>query len=51
MEPETFRQWLSEHGCTFEAGNGTVRTHGCAHVIVRLGDRSVVLRGRGEEAA
>jgi hypothetical protein len=47
MEPETFRQWLSERGCTFEAGKDTVRTHGHAHVIVHRGDRSAVLPGVG----
>ena len=47
MEPETFRQWLSERGCAFEAGKDTVRTHGHAHVIVHRGDRSAVLPGVG----
>lgn len=47
MEPKTFRQWLSERGCAFEAGKDTVRTHGHAHVIVHRGDRSAVLPGVG----
>jgi hypothetical protein len=47
MEPETFRQWLSERGCAFVAGKDTVRTHGHAHVIVHRGDRRAVLPGVG----
>ena len=43
MEPETFRQWLSERGCAFVAGKDTVRTH----VIVHRGDRRAVLPGVG----
>ncbi|MGD0636240.1 MAG: hypothetical protein ABSA13_18850 [Beijerinckiaceae bacterium] len=43
MESATFRQWLSERGCSFEAGKDTVQTHGQAHVTVRLGDRRAVL--------
>ncbi len=43
MESETFRQWLSERGCTFEAGKDTVGTHGNARVTVHRGDRRSVL--------
>lgn len=43
MESETFRQWLSERGCAFEAGKDTVGTHGHAYVTVRRGDRKAVL--------
>jgi hypothetical protein len=43
MEPDTFRRWLSERGCTFEAGKDTVGTHGHAYVTVRLGPRKAVL--------
>jgi hypothetical protein len=43
MESETFRQWLSERGCTFAAGKDTVGTHGNACVTVRRGDRRSVL--------
>jgi hypothetical protein len=43
MQSATFRQWLSEHGCTFEAGRDTVKTAGHAYVTVRLGDRRAVL--------
>lgn len=43
MECGTFRQWLSERGCTFEAGKDTVGTHGHAYVIARRGDRRAVL--------
>jgi mRNA interferase HicA len=43
MEPETFRRWLAERGCTFEAGKDTVRTHGHAYVTVRRGERRAVL--------
>ena len=43
MESATFRRWLSERGCSFDAGKDTVRTQGHAYVTVRLGDRSAVL--------
>ena len=43
MESETFRQWLSERGCTFTAGKDTVGTQGNACVTVRRGDRRSVL--------
>ena len=43
MESATFRQWLSERGCSFDAGKDTVGTHGHAYVTVRLGDRRAVL--------
>jgi hypothetical protein len=43
MESETLRHWLSERGCTFEAGKDTGETHGHAHVTVRLGDRRAIL--------
>jgi len=43
MESATFRRWLSERGCSFDAGKDTVRTQGHAYVTVRLGDRRAVL--------
>ena len=43
MEPATFRRWLSERGCTFEAGKDTVGAHGHAYVTVRRGDRKAIL--------
>ena len=43
MESATFRRWLSERGCSFDAGKDTVRTRGHAYVTVRLGGRSAVL--------
>ncbi|HUI22346.1 MAG TPA: hypothetical protein VLZ74_15040 [Methylocella sp.] len=43
MESETFRQWLSERGCTFEAGKDTVGAHGHAYVTVHRGHRRAVL--------
>jgi hypothetical protein len=43
MESETFRQWLSERGCTFEAGKDSAGAHGHAYVTVRRGDRRSVL--------
>jgi hypothetical protein len=43
MEPETFRHWLTERGCTFEAGKDTVGTHGHAYVTVHRGGRRAVL--------
>ncbi len=47
MESATFRQWLSERGCTFEAGKDTIGTHGNASVTVRRGDRRSVLPNVG----
>jgi len=43
MESETFRQWLSERGCAFEAGKDTVGAHGHVYVTVRRGDRRAIL--------
>jgi hypothetical protein len=43
MQSATFRRWLSEHGCTFEAGRDTVKTGGHVYVTVRLRDRRAVL--------
>jgi hypothetical protein len=43
MEVTTFRHWLSERGCTFEAGKDTVGTHGHAYVTVRRGERKAIL--------
>jgi hypothetical protein len=43
METETFRRWLAERGCTFEAGKDTAGTHGHAYVTVGLGSRKAVL--------
>jgi hypothetical protein len=43
MESETFRQWLSERGCTFEADKDSAGAHGHAYVTVRRGDRRSVL--------
>jgi hypothetical protein len=47
MESATLRRWLSERGCTFEAGRDTVETEGHAYVTVRLGDRRAVLHDVG----
>ena len=47
MESATFRRWLSERGCSFDAGKDTVRTRGHAYVTVRLGGRSAVLSDIG----
>jgi hypothetical protein len=43
MESATFRRWLAERGCRFEAGSDTVHKGGHAYVTVRLGDRRAVL--------
>lgn len=51
MESATFRRWLSERGCSFDAGKDTVRTQGHAHVTVRLGDRKAVLPDIGSHKA
>jgi hypothetical protein len=49
MESATFRRWLSERGCSFDAGKDTVRTQGHAYVTVRLGDRRAVLPDIGSD--
>lgn len=36
MESATFRRWLGESGCTFEAGRDMVGAHGHAQVTMRL---------------
>ncbi len=43
MQSETFRRWLTERGCAFEAGSDTVHKGGHAYVTVRLGDRRAIL--------
>jgi hypothetical protein len=43
MESATFRQWLAERGCSFDAGKDTGRTEGHAYVTVRLGNRKAVI--------
>jgi len=43
MESATFRSWLAERGCSFDAGKDTIKTHGHAYVTVRLGDRKATL--------
>lgn len=50
MEPGTFRQWLSERGCTFESGKDTIGTQGHAYMTVHRGDRRAVLPGVGTKA-
>jgi hypothetical protein len=49
MESATFRRWLADRGCSFEAGKDTVKTHGHAYVTVRLGNRKSVLPGVGTQ--
>jgi hypothetical protein len=51
MESATFRRWLSERGCSFEAGRDTVHAHGHACVTVRLGDRRATLPDVGTRKA
>jgi len=43
MESATFRKWLAERGCRFEAGKDTVGTVGHAYVAIHLGNRRAVL--------
>ncbi len=43
MQSETFRRWLAERGCVFEAGSDTVHKGGHGYVTVRLGDHHAVL--------
>ena len=51
MESATFRKWLAERGCRFEAGKDTVETIGHAYVTVRRGDRWAVLPDIGTKKA
>jgi hypothetical protein len=51
MESATFRRWLAERGCTFDAGKDTVKAHGHAYVTVRLGDRRATLPDIGTNKA
>ncbi|MBU3889772.1 hypothetical protein [Methylosinus sp. KRF6] len=51
MESATFRRWLAERGCTFDAGKDTVKAHGHAYVTVRLGDRRATLPDVGTRRA
>ena len=51
MESATFRRWLSERGCSFDAGKDTVKAHGHAYVTVRRGDRKAVLPDIGSHKA
>jgi hypothetical protein len=43
MESATFREWLAERGCRFEAGKDSVGTHGHVYVTVHRGDRKAIL--------
>lgn len=51
VESATFRKWLAEHGCRFEAGRDTIEAHGHAYVTVRRGDRKAVLPEIGTKKA
>lgn len=51
MESATFRKWLADRGCRFEAGKDTLGTHGHASVTVHLGERRAVLPEVGTHKA
>lgn len=51
MESATFRKWLADRGCRFEAGKDTVDTHGHASVMVHRGDHKAVLPEVGTHKA
>lgn len=51
MESATFRKWLAERGCRFEAGKDTVGTHGHPYVTVHRGERKAVLPDVGTQKA
>ena len=51
MESATFRKWLAERGCRFEAGKDTVDAYGHAYVTVRREDRKAVLPDIGTNKA
>ena len=42
MNPETFRHWLAERGCTFEQTERN-RGEGVAEIVVRRGPRRAVM--------
>lgn len=51
MESATFRKWLAERGCRFEAGRDTVEAAGHAHVIVHRGNKKATLPNIGTKTA
>ena len=51
MESATFRKWLAERGCRFEAGRDTVETLGHAYVTIHCGNRKAVLPDIGTKKA
>jgi len=51
MESATFRRWLADRGCRFEAGKDTVDTHGHVYVTVHLGHRKAILPDIGTNKA
>lgn len=51
MESTTFRKWLAERGCRFEAGKDTVETVGHAYVTIHRGNRKAVLPEVGTNKA
>ena len=51
VESTTFRKWLAERGCRFEAGKDTVGTHGHVYVTVHREDRKAVLPDIGTNNA
>ncbi|MDR3408104.1 MAG: hypothetical protein P4L68_06370, partial [Methylovirgula sp.] len=51
MESATFRKWLAERGCRFEAGRDTIETHGHAYVTVHREDKRAILPDLGTKKA
>ncbi len=51
MESATFRKWLAERGCSFEAGKDSVGAHGHVYVTVHREDRRALLPDIGTNKA
>jgi hypothetical protein len=51
LETATFRKWLAERGCRFEAGKDTVEPHGHASVTVHRENRKAILPDVGTKKA
>ena len=43
VESKTFRKWLAERGCRFEAGKDTIEAQGHASVTVHRENRKAIL--------
>ncbi len=51
VESATFRKWLAERGCRFEAGKDTVEARGHVYVTVHRENRKAILPDIGDKKA